>query len=165
MKKFILAVVAASLLMGVGAGVSYAYLTAQDGADNLFQVSSVDIGIEENFEPPGDVTPGQVITKAPKVQNSSNTDCYVRVSVRFSSSDAEQFVEPLAVNSGWQDGEDGYYYWTSPLEPGQWTGTLFDRVKIREDAADSIPPFRILVYAEAVACRNKSMKEAWEGTV
>lgn len=165
MKKFIFAVVAASLLLGVGAGVSYAYLTAQDEADNAFGVSSVDIGIEENFDPPGEVAPGQVITKAPRIQSSSDTDCYVRVSVRFSSSEAEKLTEPLVINSGWQRGEDGYYYWTSPLGPGQKTGTLFDRVTIRQDAGDDIPPFRILVYAEAVACRNFSMQEAWKETV
>lgn len=165
MKKFIVAVMTAALFLGVGAGASYAYLTAQDGADNPFRVSSVDIGIEENFKPPGEVTPGQVITKAPRLRSSSDTDCYVRMSVRFSSSEAEALTEPLRINAGWQKGQDGFYYWQERLAPGATTGTLFDSVKIREDARADIPPFRILVYAEAVACKNLSMNEAWEETV
>lgn len=165
MKNFIVAVLAAALLLGVGAGVSYAYLTAEDNAKNQFQVSSVDIHVDENFDPPPDVVPGQVITKAPCVVSSSDKDCYVRVAVHFSDSAAEGFCEPLVINSGWSDGGDGYYYWGNPLPPGQKTGTLFDSVKIRQDAGNKLAPFEILVYAEAVLSDGLSMKEAWEKTI
>lgn len=161
MRKFLIAVLASALFFGVGAGVSYAYLTAQDAAVNRFRVSSVDIGIEEEFEPPGEVTPGKVIKKAPRVHSSSDTDCYVRAAVRFTDSAAQDACEPLVIREGWQQKEDGYYYWTAPLHPGEYTGTLFDSVTVRKDAKE-IPPFDILVYAEAVFCNGKTMEEAWE---
>lgn len=163
MKKFMVAVLASALLVGVGTGMSYAYLTARDGAVNQFQASSVDVEIEEEFKPPGDLKPGNVIKKAPTVKSSSNADCYVRVRVRFTDSDAENACEPLQINAGWQE-EDGYYYWTEPLHPGESTGALFDSVHVKADAKE-IPPFDILVYAEAVLCSQKTMKEAWEDYV
>ncbi|EET62774.1 hypothetical protein BRYFOR_05125 [Marvinbryantia formatexigens DSM 14469] len=161
MKNFFIAMLAGALILGVGAGVSFAYLTAQDDAQNSFGVSSVDITIDEEFEPPGEITPGKVITKAPRICSSSDTDCYVRAAVRFTDSDAENCCEALAINPGWQAGEDGYYYWQERLQPGGWTGTLFDKVTIKQNA-EEIPPFDILVYAEAVQCGNNTMKEAWE---
>lgn len=164
MKNFIIAVLAAALLLGVGAGFSYAYLTARDDAANKFRVSSVDIHIQEDFEPPGDVTPGQVIRKSPCIQSDSDTDCYVRAAVHFSDSDAEALCEPLTVNPGWEQGSDGFYYWQQPLAPGAQTGTLFDTVQIKSSAED-IPPFDILIYAEAIQCADLTMKEAWEETV
>lgn len=161
MKKFLVAVLASALFCGVGAGVSYAYLTAKDAAVNQFRASSVDIGIEETFEPPGELRPGTVIKKSPKVRSRSDTDCYVRMSARFTDSRAESACEPLGIREGWQQKEDGYYYWTAPLRPGEATGALFDSVRVRPDAP-SIPPFDILVYAEAVYCNGKTMEKAWE---
>ncbi len=160
MKKGLVAALASALVFGAGAGVSFAYLTAKDAANNQFRVSSVEIGIEEKFVPPGALTPGGAIQKSPKVRSASDTDCYVRVAVRFTDSDAEQACEPLAIGGGWQKKEDGYYYWGSPLRPGEVTGAVFDQVKIRQNAA-KIPPFDILVYAEAVYCNGKTMEEAW----
>lgn len=164
MKNLMIAMLAGALILGVGAGVSYAYLTAQDDAANHFRVSSVDITVEENFDPPGEITPGKVIVKAPRICSGSDIDCYVRAAVRFTDSAAQDCCETLAINPGWQAGEDGYYYWQERLQPGGQTGTLFDRVTIRQEAGE-IPPFDILVYAEAVQCGNHTMKEAWEEIV
>lgn len=164
MRNVIIAVLAVALLLGVGAGVSYSYLTAQDNAANHFEVSSVDIKIDETFEPPGEITPGRVITKAPRISSSSDTDCYVRAAVRFTDSDARDCCEALAINPGWEEGSDGYYYWKDRLKPGQQTGSLFDCVTIKKDAGE-IPPFDILIYAEAIQCGEQTMKEAWEKTV
>lgn len=161
MKYFMMAVLAGTLILGVGAGVSYAYLTARDDAANRFGVSAVDITVDEKFEPPGEVPPGKVIVKAPRICSSSDIDCYVRAAVHFTDSDAKDYCEALVINPGWQAGEDGYYYWQERLQPGQKTGTLFDCVTVRQDAGE-IPPFDIYVYAEAVQCGKNTIKEAWE---
>ncbi len=155
---------AAALLLGVGAGVSYAYLLARDDAVNRFRASPVDIEVPEEFEPPGKTEAGQIVKKAPRAVNSSDTACYVRMSVHFSDSDAEALCEPLAINPGWEKGADGFYYWLEPLLAGADTGTLFDHVTIRKEAKE-IPAFEILVYAEAVHCGGRGMKEAWEAVL
>lgn len=162
MRKRVIAVTAAALLLGAGAGTTYAYLTGQDRAENIFQASKTEIAIEEGFEPPADPSPGSVIKKAPRAVSSSGTECYVRMMVQFSDSAAKACCEPLAINGGWSQRADGYYYWLEKVQPGERTGTLFDTVKIRADVKqEEIPDFDILVYAEAVQCVGREMEEAW----
>lgn len=153
-------ILAAALIMGVGAGVTHAYLTAADTAVNELHASGVEISIEEEFEPPGELLPGQTIKKSPKIVSSSDTECYVRMRVLFTDSQAQQACEPLAIREGWQRRENGYYYWLEKLQPGQATVSLFDTVQVRADA-EEIPPFDILVYAEAVQCGELTAEEAW----
>lgn len=163
MKKQVATILAAALVLGAGAGTSYAYLTGQDQAENGFRASEVDVDIEETFDPVPEINPGTTIVKAPSVLSRSDIECYVRVMIRFSDSDAENFCEPLNINKGWSRGEDGYYYWDRKLKPGERTGTVFDRVKIRSDVpGEEVKPFEILVYAEAVQCQGQTMEEAWE---
>lgn len=162
MKSFIAAVLAAALLLGAGAGVSYAYLTAQDSAENIFGTSGAEISVREEFQPPAEVKPGSMIPKNPRIFSSSDTDCYVRMRVRFSDSGAEKLCEPLAIRPGWEKREDGYYYWSERLAPGAETAPLFAHVEIRTDAETQIPPFEILIYAEAVQCGALTPEEAWK---
>lgn len=164
MKNFVIAVLVSALFMGVGAGVSYAYMTAKDDASNKFRASSVDVTIEEEFDPPGEITPGEVIKKAPRVHSTSDVDCYVRMAAWFSDSEAEAACEKPVINAGWEKGGDGYYYWQRPLKPGETTGALFDSIRIRQDAGN-IPPFEIFIYTEAVQCKNLTLQKAWEETI
>lgn len=161
MKQLLMLIVAAALIMGVGAGVTHAYLTAEDTAVNELHASGVEISIEEEFEPPGELKPGQKIKKSPRIVSSSDIDCYVRMRICFTDSQAQQVCEPLAIREGWQLREDGYYYWLEKLRPGQATAPLFDTVQIRGDVQE-IPPFDLLVYAEAVQCGGLSAEEAWK---
>ncbi|MGI6018337.1 MAG: SipW-dependent-type signal peptide-containing protein [Marvinbryantia sp.] len=161
MKQLIALMLITALVLGVGAGVTHAYLTADDSAVNRLQVSGVEISVRENFQPPKTFRPGVKIKKAPQVVSSSDTDCYVRMAVYFSDGQAENFCEPLSVCEGWQAGDDGYYYWQEKVAPGQMTAPLFEMVQIRADA-EKIQPFDILVYAEAVQCGSLSAQDAWE---
>lgn len=163
MKKRIVIMLAATLAAGVGAGTSYAYLTGQDEAENVFSASQTDIIVEEVFEPVEELTPGLVIVKAPKVTSQSGTMCYVRMRVCFSDQEAEEKCLPLVINSGWTKKEDGFYYWKAPLAPGESTGTLFDSVTIRDDVEkEELEAFELDVYAEAVQYAGLSEAAAWE---
>lgn len=151
----------AALIIAAGVGTSYAYLTAQDEVENVFDVSEVDISIEEDFvpDPP---EPGKVIKKAPWIRSDSDTSCYVRMRYEFTNSDAAALCEPVLINPGWTLEGDGFYYWDNVLSPGETTGTLFDQVKIKSGITqDDIIPFDILVYAEAVQAKGLSAQEAW----
>ncbi|MDO4344316.1 MAG: TasA family protein [Eubacteriales bacterium] len=162
MKNMIIAILAAALLLGVGAGMSYAYLSAQDKAQNDFQASSVDIGIEEEFDPPTEIIPGMEIKKSPRIISSSKTECYVRAIVRFSDSSAAEKCDPLLINDGWEKREDGYYYWKGALKPGEATAALFDSIFVRQNVKEEIPPFQVLVYAEAVRCSDAGEEDSWK---
>lgn len=153
---------AAACILSAAAGITYAYLTSADDAENTFDAAKVDIKIVEEFDPPEDPVPGDVIKKSPKVHSDSDTDCYVRIRVELTN-DAGSICEPPIINSGWSYSEDGYYYWDKVLAPGQDTGTLFDTVKIKDGIKkEEIKPFDILVYAESVQAGGISAKEAWK---
>lgn len=158
----IAAAICAAAVLGAGTGMSYAYLTAQDDASNVLDVSGVTVTVEENFNPPSEVKPGTVITKSPKVVSSdSDVDCYVRARVTFTD-DMEAKCEPLSINSGWTLGSDGYYYWQGKLSPGASTSTIFDQIKVKDSAAEwEVVPFEVDVYAEAVQCGSLSADAAW----
>lgn len=161
MKKKYLMMLAVMLLLSAAMGTTYAYLTARDDVENMFDVAEVKPTVEEDFEPEPP-EPGKVIKKAPKVQSNSDTDCYVRIRCVFSDSDAEALCEPIEINPGWTWKSDGYYYWENVVRPGEETGTLFDYVKVKEGISkDDIIPFDILVYTEAVQAKGKSAEEAW----
>lgn len=162
MKK-LAAVILALLLTGVGAGAVFAYLTAQDSVSNKITAANTDIRITEKFNPPGELNPGTAIPKSVAVTSSSTVDCYVRVRVHFSSLEAEKFCEPLQIQPGWSMGNDGYYYWNSKVKPQETTGNVFSVIKIRKDVAkENLQNFDVLVYAEAVACGQDSMENAWK---
>lgn len=158
MKFFVVVILC---ILSAAAGVSYAYLTSADDAENRFRTAQVDIRIVEEFDPPDDPRPGDRITKAPRIHSDSDTDCYVRVRVEFTN-DAQSVCEPLEIQPGWQLWEDGYYYWDQVLAPGQETGTLFEAVRIRSDIdEEDITAFDVLVYAEAVQAGDESAETAW----
>lgn len=162
MKK-IAAVLLIFVIAGISTGAVFAYLTAQDKTVNEITAADTDISISENFDPPKELNPGISIPKSVAVTSHSSTDCYVRVLVRFSSLEAENFCESLQILNGWTKENDGYYYWGEKLKPGETTGKLFTSVKIKQNAKkEDLEDFEILVYGEAVSCGNESLKEAWK---
>ncbi|MDO4632516.1 MAG: hypothetical protein Q4B01_01515 [Eubacteriales bacterium] len=146
-----------------GAGPVEAYLKAQDETENVFRPVETVITVEEEFDPPTDPKPGDVITKRPVITNRSETDCYVRVRVHFSSQEAEKLCEPLQIGNGWALHEDGFYYWKEVLPAHSSTGDVFTFVKLRSDISkEELIPFTISVYAEAVQAVGTDEANAWK---
>ena len=54
--------------------------------------------------------------------------------------------DPDSNGIGWYQGTDGWFYYNSPVAPGQNTENLFDAVKL----GDVTKNFDITVYQEAV---------------
>jgi predicted ribosomally synthesized peptide with SipW-like signal peptide len=148
-------------IAAAAAGVTYAWLTAQDQVVNTLHVAKVETTVEETFTPPKHPGPGTVIPKSPWIHSSSNVDCYVRTRIVFTN-DGAALCEPLAIRDGWVLAEDGYYYWKEPLAPGADTAPLFDTVKLREDLEESeLWPFDLLVYSESVQAKGMEAEQAW----
>jgi hypothetical protein len=155
------AVILTAGVLSATAGVTCAWLTAEDRAVNTLTAAKVETTVEETFTPPQHPMPGTVIPKSPWIHSSSNVDCYVRMRVVFTN-DGEQLCEPLKIRDGWTAGEDGFYYWNGPLAPGSDTKPLFDTVKLREDIEqEDICPFDILVYSESVQAKGMDADTAW----
>lgn len=151
-KKRIFIVAAACLtILCASFGATYAYLISSDTEVNEFTVGRNTVEIDENYDPPDELKPGTEIKKAPRVKNTGELTCFVRMRADFSDSRAEALCEPLVIGEGWKYRDtDGYYYYTEPLEPNAETTYLFENVKIKTDAYEAdMMDFDILVYAES----------------
>ena len=84
--KSALSISAALLAAGVlSVAGTYAYFTHRDTERNAFTIGDNTSNVHEEFEPPEELTPGvNTYQKAVKVQNSGETDSFVRVMVEFS---------------------------------------------------------------------------------
>lgn len=145
-------------------GIAYAWLIDQKEAENIVRFAGNDIHIQEEFDPPQDPNPGDVIAKRPCIINDSDTDVFVRVMVQFSDSDARKQCEPLVINSGWNREADGYYYYDEKLHAGESTTRIFDNIVIKESVKkEELIPFDVLVYAESVQAYGfSSAQEAFD---
>ena len=150
MKKKILALSMVAICMSVVAYGTLAYYTASETAENV--ITSGNVGIEllewadadrtisyEEMDPDNiitDVMPGTDVTKVVEVKNSGDNPVWVRVSVDKQIIMDEQMDEEADTGlmtmdfdtDNWTVGNDGYYYYTKPLEAGKTTESLFAAV-------------------------------------
>ncbi len=75
------------------------------------------------------------------VANTGETDCYVRVKV-FGGS---QFALDISGDSRWTQGEDGYWYYSEILAPGESSLELVAAVTVPQDHTEA---FNIIVVSE-----------------
>lgn len=135
-KKSLCLAGAALLLAGsvtVGSAMAYftTYATASGGAE-------VSLGFTQTV-------PGEEIvdwTKRIVVQNTGDTDCYVRVRL-FAG---EKYQEGLDISGeGWVQGEDGYFYHRDVVPAGGSTSQLSAGI----DHMDSEEDFNVIVVQES----------------
>ena len=127
--------------------------------------------IEEEFE--GKIKAGSTVKKNPSVKNTGISDVFVRARITVSPEQTEVMLlngtwngtafsekgkavdgiatertlyDPDSNGIGWYQGTDGWFYYNSPVAPGQNTENLFDAVKL----GDVTKNFDITVYQEAV---------------
>ena len=132
MKRKIMILFALGCMTVLGAGaVTYAYLTDDDVKQNEIRAAENKVHIEEEFEPPEDPQPGDVIVKKPWVVNDSKIPVYVRIRVCFSDSRGESQCEPLQIHRKWSLQEDGYYYYENVLAAGEKTEPLFESIQLK----------------------------------
>lgn len=136
-KKLIILCAACALVCMCSFGVTYAYLKTETSATNSFVVGENSIKVEENYETVMTLGPG-IVNKDPKVTNTGNIPCYVRMRVDFSDGNAKKFCTLQITDDKKGDwvycSADGYYYYTKVLEPNDSTEPLFTSVCISETA-------------------------------
>ncbi len=149
-KKNVLIALLAVLLIGTGVAATLAYLSSETPTlTNTFTVGNVTTKIEEEFKP----VDYDLYDKNPKVRNTGENDCYVRVRVVCSPENALELLKKDTVN--WEE-KDGYFYYKSILKapgegvPGDVTTPIFEQVQVKEDKIDEIDGFEVTVYQEAV---------------
>lgn len=133
MKKVWLTVVAVGLAGGISLSSAMAYFTTSVSAEggHALQLKNT-TDIEEGFEN---------WTKDIKVTNTGDVACFVRVKVIAGS----QFGLEIGGN-GWESRADGYWYYLTPVAPGEKTESLFAKIQIPEEFAED---FNVAVVQES----------------
>lgn len=152
MKKKILAIALAVVLVAVAGYSTLAYFTAADNATNQITADTLSIQINEyqtGSDTPvaegaegltivvADVVPGDVVSKIPKVLNpAGNTSAWIRVKVTLTCIAADGttvlLTAPITLDMGsnWSttgDAKDIWYY-NAAINGGKETTALFENV-------------------------------------
>lgn len=123
-KRAVLTLVLALAVVGVAVGGVIAWLSAANQVANQFEVGTVTPTVNEKFD--GENKENVNVT------NSGNVPIYVRAQIHIYWQDAngnQLWDKPVVdtdyeivwglTGSKWVEGEDGFYYWTEPLRPGE----------------------------------------------
>lgn len=154
-KKTIL-IASIALLLTIAVGITLAFVfTDTDPVKNVFTPSKVACAVVENGKDP--VTDSIVEIGARKedvqIKNTGNTDAYIRVAVvaNWMTADGKNVWATSPVlgtdysiaylnTNGWSEGSDGYYYYNSPVAPGELTPVL---IKLASLNPNVTPPVGI----------------------
>ncbi len=149
----LVAVSIGALALAGAAELTSAYLMVRDSVDNAFTVGTVIPSVTETFDPAAGTKENV------SVQNNGNAPVYIRALVLISWQDAAGATlsaqpaagtdyDLVAPETGWTLGSDGYYYCTSPVQPGASTPVLVK--KLTDKNADAGRDLCVDVIAQAV---------------
>ena len=151
MKKRILLLASLAICVATIATGTLAYFNAEDKAHNVITSGNVDIELVETtdqldadgnpipFENLTGIMPGMEVSKIVQVKNTGEGEAYVRVKVETvinmaTGSNAVPGYEPISIKfatgtdkTEWTE-KDGYFYYNSPIKPGELTEELFTEV-------------------------------------
>ena len=163
-----------------------AYFIAEDQMINVINTGSVDIKVDENFNPP-DNWDGSKHTKEVSIKNESKSPALIRVNItpRWEDENGKpylgdtnlvklNFVNLIAAlneveypinDNKWVKGNDGYYYYNTVVETGVKTNKILDSVElvIPDDLKEIYDKkkLKIDVKAEAIQATTDAHRAAW----
>lgn len=162
-------IMAVLLLLGAAVGSTVAFLTTKtDPVTNTFTYAKVSCEVTEEFT--------NNKKENVQVKNTGTTDAYIRATYVVNWLDAqgniaatvpEGYSYSLTENPGnsWTKGEDGFFYYTSPVAPDSSTqGSLLTCTVTSPKNPEYTLSVEIL--AEAIqSTPDKAVQEAWGVTV
>ena len=152
-KTIIIGILLCLLSCAVSFGATYSYLITQTGVSNIMTVGEVRTSIQEEFDPPAQLSPGISFRKEPFAVNEGNLPCFIRMRADYSTVKAGDFCTLTGLDTTcWVKEEDGYYYYKYLHAPGEKTQTApFSGVHISNDCNEiDLDNFDIAIYAEAI---------------
>lgn len=168
-----------TILIGIliSCGAALAAWNISEYAVNILTISSYKNSIQEKYERPDHVDPGQKVVKEVNVKNEGNIDSFVRIKIdlQFGRKDAGNlFVEEKELDTGlieihyntdlWELRKDGYWYYKDVLRAGESTQKpLLDSYYLSEKADNRYKnkEARILVNMESIQAEGDEMKTIW----
>lgn len=127
-------------------GGTWASLRAYDTpAVNTFELAQVGTDIEEG----GGSGEQTAESKDPIVRNNGKSPVYVRARVNLSNiADSDITIQYNTADS-WQNGNDGFWYYTAILNKNEATTPLFTDIVIA-DSVSKDAEFDVFVYQESI---------------
>lgn len=165
--KALLLASALVLIAIAGINATAAFLSAGSNAEvNTFSYGKITCAVTESFD---GVTKSNV-----KIQNTGNTAAYIRSAVvvtwKNEAGDAywqkpqegTDYAIAFDCTNGWVKGSDGFYYWRSPVEPQQSTGTLITSCTEMPLKAPDGYTLSVEILADAVQSKpSQAAEQAW----
>ena len=168
-KKLLITIICAVVLFCATTSGTIAYIiTKSQEAENAFQPVFVSCIVEENFD---GVTKSDV-----KIRNTGDINAYIRatfVVMWVSESGAVNATSPrentdyavMMGSSNWVKGSDGFYYYTSPVPPGEATEHLISAIAPTVEGPDGCY-LSVHIAATAIQAEPYSaVNEAWGAVV
>lgn len=167
MKKKILVIAIAVMVLSVVGYGTLAWFTSQSTANNTITTGDIEIQVEETMlqgeeevpyvDPTDTLVPGTTNSKIVRVENTGSDAAYVRVKVdiAFDDESLATDVVSLNTNSAWTY-SNGYYYYNQVLQSGATTTDLFDSYTFSSSAGNEYATavLSIDVNAQAVQSDN-----------
>lgn len=165
--KTLFALLAIVMVIGAVVGTTVAFLVDKTGnVQNTFEYAKVSCEVTETFT--------ETSKSNVQIKNTGTTDAYIRATYVVNWLDAqgnivasvpEDYSYTLEENPGpdskWTEGNDGYFYYLSPVAPGKSTpGSLLTCTVTRPEN----PEYRLSVEILATAIQStpaKAVTEAW----
>ena len=158
-------IMAVLLLLGAAVGSTVAFLIDKTApVENSFEYAKVSCEVTENFT--------NNKKDNVRVKNTGTTDAYIRATYvvkwvdaqgNIASSDPAGYKYTLTanLNNSWTKGSDGYFYYTSPIAPGDSTqGSLLTCTVTYPDNPEYT--LSVEVLAEAIqSVPEDAVKAAW----
>lgn len=176
-------IVLALLLCIASVSASFALFSSWKTATNNLSVGHNEIEAVEEFDPPPKLEKDTTFRKTVQVRNTGNVPCYVRVFAEFSDSEIKKIARFSADGKsftsvseyqknppkGWvYDASTSYYYYTSPVQPGEETPALFHSVRVVFPNEQSVREFQVIVTADSIQTAGSdgaeinNYKTAWD---
>lgn len=161
-------VIATVMLLALAIGGTVAWLTSSTGPiTNTFTPSHVSCAVDEEFD-------GRSGVKSDvRVKNTSDIPAFIRVKlVTYRTNYARQHIGGMAAVPSFQPGanwvlHEGYYYYTQPVQPQNFTGILIDEIQLQNSYNDADGGRQAIdVMAEAIqSMPATAVQEAWHVTI
>ncbi len=158
-KKVLFTSISIFLIIAITLISAFAILSNTANKTNTLTIGSQTIEISEdkfNLSSDDIIVPNEPFNKNPTITNVGTTECFVRAYVGYSNTKLKDNIL-ININDGWVLGDDGYYYYESPLAPDE-SAVLFNEVSVQ-----NINEFNcdIYIYAESIDSAGKTYTEAW----
>lgn len=168
MKKKILVIALAVMVLSAVSYGTLAWFTSQSTANNKITTGDIKIEVKETMlqdgaevtyvDPSDTLVPGTTSSKIVRVQNTGSDAAYVRIKVDIAFDNEALATDVVSLNLNTTDWtySDGYYYYNSALQAGQTTNDLFDSYTFSTSAGNeyATAELNIDINAQAVQSDN-----------